>query len=253
MSQALVGEAVKLVFDVRALDGSLYGSQIQGFATALYRRRTGNAYVSAAEAVTLTYYGGLYEAVFTPGADADGYTYFLTIADPADVAEITRRFHSGTWTVTSAARTASEDDAFCDLADVQAHVQRGPFTDVTVPSRDQVLLFMAWAADEIEAVMAAAGLDYTAPSGANPIPATGEIALTVSSLARQANALRGAYKVVMAQAIQTSKETPERAKQLDSDYDDIMSKLREYVERHAKRSGGRARTSYTTTPKKVSW
>ncbi len=140
---------------------------------------------------------------------------------------------------------ATEQDAFCTVEDVRSHVQR-EFGPATVPTLDQVLQFMAWCANEIEADMAISGLSYTVDSGARPIP-SGEPADTIRSIAANANARGAAAQAIAAQYAALKSEKPEKAKDLAADFLRLKKTLREFIGTKANQED-LATLGYDTTP-----
>ena len=143
---------------------------------------------------------------------------------------------------------ATEQDAFCTLEDVRSHVQR-EFGPATVPTLDQVLQFMAWSANEIEAEMAVAGLSYTVDSGPRPIPG-GEPGDTIRSIASSANARGAAAQAIAAQFAALKSEKPEKAKDLEADFLRIKETLGSFIVAKANQED-LATLGYDTTPQKT--
>lgn len=119
----------------------------------------------------------------------------------------------------------TENDTFAVVADVEANVQRGTFSDspATVPTLQQVIDFLRSRSMAVQAKLLAAGQTYTVPSGANPFPADGSGSALVQALKELASDTAAAGATASALAASTVSErvdtVPEKVAYWESQFD----------------------------------
>lgn len=116
----------------------------------------------------------------------------------------------------------TENDTFTTVSGVEAYVQRGAYTASSIPTQQQVIDFAAHTAGCIELTMATAGLSYTVPNGASPIPATQP---ALNKIVTQMNAIGAAAQAVLAHEGGESPIASQKATDLLELYDKLELKL----------------------------
>ncbi len=124
-----------------------------------------------------------------------------------------------------------ETDTFCTQSGVESRIQRGAFGGATVPTKNQMIDFMALRAAEIQAVLWNAGHEVTVPSGGNPIDNSDDAGKTVERLTRSANEFLTAGDVLFAMDPRHDQETPQSSTAMWREGSDIMKTLIMFVKK----------------------
>lgn len=149
----------------------------------------------------------------------------------------------------------TDNDSFCGIADVEAHVGRGALSASTRPTADQAQKFMHDRAMQIQARLFEAGHPYTVPSGSAPLPYVSDTDKTIKDLANAANAYLAAGDVVRAREVRDAPETPSDAEDfwrqgnelLDSLIQTVQTQVTDASARTATSTGGIAKQSFSET------
>lgn len=231
---ALVIAGADYTFEVTVYDlsGTAKTGLVAGnFSTSLLRRTLIGTYAAAGETVSVSELGsGRYGFTFTAAADADEYhSYWLQVTEANNFALSREMVHDLFAATSTETTTTSEDDAFCDVTDVEARMGQNATTS-TRPTEAELIAMMVRRAEQIEAELAALGYIATPDDGANPIETTSQSGRVLRGMARDVNALYAAGDYVYANRVGIAgAEIPERAVGLFEMAAAAMDKMRQHV------------------------
>ena len=234
-----VGEVVEHIWQIGTSGQDLSGS----ITAALARYPSGTSEVSATESVAIAKISGAgaYRITYTP---ENAQTYKLSLSESTLPAETSYED-----SISDAADTATADNCYCSVANVEGRAQIGSFTVSTKPSLVQVTTFMEDRAGEIYAILAATlGDKAPGPTGYDlGIDETRDTGRALSQQLRGANSMAAAADALSAAGAGDEPTRSARAENLLSDYQVALERAMKMAEVYLEevtdtRSGATARS-----------
>ena len=219
VDQYLTGETASYEFLVVDINGDLVSglTDAQFINKEVYSRSDYGAYVlESGQTFTVSGKGqpGLYEASYVIPAGFEEKVLTLVFRE-GTFAYSASIWHNYAFIVGPVeAPPLSGNDSWSSLYEVQSILGWATLNASTLPSESQVTLFLTRTATPVTALLRKAGLNYTVPSGDNPLTANSDVELMLSGLCGRANALEAAGHAAMAAEMRDQVGVPERAKGL---------------------------------------
>ena len=143
---------------------------------------------------------------------------------------------------------ATSSDTFGTIADVEQNVSRGPFTDTSQPTQDQVLAIMISRSAQVESALRSKGEPYTVPSGGSPFPASPtDFERSLKTLCDDAVESGAAAQALIVSTTSEAGDVAETAKYWEDQFDAGLKAISDLCDAPST-SGNRSTVEYSSLP-----